>query len=256
MSCYAQELGGCEGGISREHYVSASALEEISPIHIVSGAAWQKPGEQTKLPTNALVVNVLCRKHNADLSPLDETGRLFTTALRGAFLRTDSEDQTSAEAEVDGGLLERWLLKIMSGALAGGIIRRGDQRFQWNATATWLRLLFGIAPFDRERGLYVLPTPFNPKETEGIGLQPCWHGESVCTGGIIHVLGVQLAIFTEYGAEPGLRELSTGMTTPALRRPRNLGFERAAGDRVIRFRWPGLHSANGLRFGQNVAAIR
>jgi len=78
--CYAAPLADCVSEISREHYVSKSLLRYINRVGggmTVSGPRWLKDGPR-KLPPDALAANVLCRRHNAALSHLDDIAvRLF-----------------------------------------------------------------------------------------------------------------------------------------------------------------------------------
>ncbi len=255
--CYASLLGGCGGGLSREHYISQSVLDLFGPELVVSGAAWMTPGESQSLPVAALTAKILCQHHNTGLSTLDATAGGFARALNTIFQVRSSQDPPvqPTETAIDGALLERWLLKVMTGALAAGILRKGLERFEWQPDRMWLSLLFGLVPFEREQGLYVHPTQFNVKANEGVGMRPLWRG-SECTGGLIRLYGLELAVFAKFDGEPWLRERTTGRVTPALRRPRQLGFERANGDWTVKFTWPGLYSANGLRFGQGTDSPR
>lgn len=255
--CYASLLGGCGGGLSREHYISQSVLDLFGPELVVSGAAWMAPGESQSLPVAALTAKILCQHHNTGLSTLDATAGGFARALNTIFQVRSSQDPPvqPTETTIDGALLERWLLKVMTGALAAGILRKGRERFEWQPDRMWLSLLFGLVPFEREQGLYVHPTQFNVKANEGVGMRPLWRG-SECTGGLIRLYGLELAVFAKFDGEPWLRERTTGRVTPALRRPRQLGFERANGDWTVKFTWPGLYSANGIRFGQGTDSPR
>lgn len=71
--CYASALGDCEGRLSKEHYFSAGVLRQLFQTgeYKVGGFHWQKSGYQPpSIPS--LSANILCEKHNRQLSPLDE----------------------------------------------------------------------------------------------------------------------------------------------------------------------------------------
>ncbi len=89
--CYARALGDCSGKLSREHYISASILELLGDSHTITNASWLASGQQSdQLPTSALGSKILCQRHNASLSPLDEHAKVFFTELLTAL--SDDEE--------------------------------------------------------------------------------------------------------------------------------------------------------------------
>jgi hypothetical protein len=79
--CYLSHTNDCDGGISGEHYISATVLEQLSePAVAIDGVFWLPPGERKVVGINSLTANILCVRHNSALSALD--------AEAGQFLRT------------------------------------------------------------------------------------------------------------------------------------------------------------------------
>jgi len=129
--CWAASLGDCKGKISREHLVSECLLPE-GGIR-VSGFPWCK--DEPKFVGNAaLVGNILCEKHNSELSELDssakrsfdilnESWRLY--GIRSKIINRRWPQKTFI---IDGVLLERWFVKTFinlirrsNGARCGGL---------------------------------------------------------------------------------------------------------------------------------------
>ena len=116
--CYLNFTNGCSDGISGEHTISASLLDKVESerkaVEVV-GLTWLPKDRLSAIGKSSLVANVLCSKHNSDLSPLD--------ALAGRFIESigaiDAELQKDAPAELkysfDGPSLERWVIKTMLG---------------------------------------------------------------------------------------------------------------------------------------------
>lgn len=71
--CYLRRLSDCCSTISKEHYISRSALEifETDGNVRVTGMPWFQPGESRVLPINGLAANILCVRHNTALSSFD-----------------------------------------------------------------------------------------------------------------------------------------------------------------------------------------
>ena len=71
--CWAAPLGGCGGGISREHLVSKCVFPDQSIF--VRGLDWCLD-EPKEVRIETLTAKILCKDHNSALSELDsEVGR-------------------------------------------------------------------------------------------------------------------------------------------------------------------------------------
>lgn len=156
--CWAAPLGDCKGKISREHLVSQALFPEGNIT--VSGLHWCRDEPKT-VGLAALTGNILCRKHNSELSELD-------TAVKQAFETLDASMQlfqlrsklksrrwTIKTFTIDGTLLERWLLKTLINLSHGGpwIIGEGSHPAGL-PNDELVRIAFGRAVFQEKAGLY------------------------------------------------------------------------------------------------------
>lgn len=167
-SCYAAVLGDCEGGLSAEHYLTAAILEVLNADRkmVTRGYPFLR-GETKSLPPAALTAKVLCRKHNSQLSVLDDTAlRVFTwarTIETGGWLRD--------RVEVDGALLERWMLKLHAGLLASGQAITADKTaLPTDVPRVLVDALFRGATLPDGAGLYFALTLGEQHERTGTGV--------------------------------------------------------------------------------------
>jgi hypothetical protein len=147
-ACFLKGCGACSAKISKEHFVSRSVLKLMSPNHKsvkVSGLPWQTAEDQT-VGIGALQSKMLCSSHNSLLSRLDaEAAHLFY------ILDSIDKDPTlvAPTENVDGVLIERWLLKV----LCGLIISHGWGTGELNPS--WKSLLLGEKNWPKGWGFYV-----------------------------------------------------------------------------------------------------
>jgi len=148
MRCYADTLGNCAGGRSAEHYISRSVLELVGTVVRVSGFPWQPKGAQQDIGIGSLAANILCRRHNQQLSSLDDKGMAFVRALKNIYdAALAGPELSDGSTTIDGDGLERWLLKILCGVLTVG---------KSHAIPTlWLDILFRDKAFPEHHGLHV-----------------------------------------------------------------------------------------------------
>lgn len=166
--CALEPLGPCEGGLSGEHYISAAVLNVIAPEGRISieGTPWAI--EPRSVGPQALTANVLCRRHNTELSPLDQEGGRFASFLRTAQLDLASSAPTGGAARFDGRLLERWLLKVVFGMWASGNLTRDGVKLASQPGDDIAAVLMKNAPMPPKWGLHVKPpdAPFITTHTE------------------------------------------------------------------------------------------
>jgi hypothetical protein len=153
--CYAGAMGDCAGGLTREHYFSKAILKIFGDRELkISGLPWQQEGEEKILRAESLVANVLCNKHNGRLSPLDtEAASFFTTiykSTRGGIQGAISTEDL--RFQFDGRLIERWMLKVICGAIASGN-HGGKSRM---VPQSWIDVLFERRPWPQEFTFYLL----------------------------------------------------------------------------------------------------
>jgi hypothetical protein len=139
--CYANVLGTCHGRISGEHYISDSILKLMPGDGVNFSGHW---GEKS-ISKRSLTANVLCQKHNSELSDIDNEAATFFNTIyqctRGGI--QGLKDVTTLRFDFLGRDIERWLLKVACGAIAsgnhGGAIR--EVPFEW------VEILFGKRPW-------------------------------------------------------------------------------------------------------------
>jgi hypothetical protein len=122
----------CSRTISGEHFISESVLSIVSPTRSVrvSGAAWIAPGQTQDLPLKALQANILCRRHNSALSPLDTmAGKLFRAVNE---IYDDLSRQTLSRKSkwhlFSGEELELWLLKTILGFFHANVLSQHGRK--------------------------------------------------------------------------------------------------------------------------------
>jgi hypothetical protein len=159
--CYAAALHDCSSEISGEHYLSEGILRLIGPLGMVpvSGLAWMRAGEWKLLPVPTLVGNVLCKRHNEALSPLDAFAeRVFRTlSTWDAGFADGSALSGPTHLIANGHDMERWMLKALCGGLASGNLQPHKELELdrgWAPDIAWLQFLFGYRPLPRDWGFY------------------------------------------------------------------------------------------------------
>ena len=172
--CWARSLGDCQGGISREHYISAVVLGE-GPV-TVSGLPWCQ--EQSKeLPPAALVGNILCRHHNAALSVVDAAGghawrelATFSESARAAAqVPRRARPKSLTKQRIDGIFFERWLLKTaINLATCSPECPRG-----WEPPPEAVNIAFARAEFSTGSGMYwrAQDSKLPPRSQHGLKVQ-------------------------------------------------------------------------------------
>lgn len=160
--CYARELGDCAGPISGEHIISSSVLTEFGEGRAIriGGLTWTR-GER-HFPVSAYASNVLCKRHNEILSPLDEHAAHFFRAFYEVeqFVLRGRETE-STHRVITGELIERWLLKVLCGFVASGTLMPSEHTIvaARNPNLWLLQRLFGQRVERDGAGLYYLADP-------------------------------------------------------------------------------------------------
>lgn len=102
MECWARGIGPCEGGQSREHYISKGIIESAGVQ--VRGLPFCSD-QFASISTANANAKILCEGHNSRLSPLDEEGKRF----REFLLPQNAPD--GVVFRVSGPKISRWLAK-------------------------------------------------------------------------------------------------------------------------------------------------
>ena len=137
--------------MSGEHLFSEVALNLLTgPDGKIAreGYPWQEEGEVQLVPPSACKANVLCKRHNNALSPVDATAGRFLKAI----LRTPDflQNHEMRLLMLSGDDIERWMLKTLCTHIV--VVRKfGDD---WGPPVPWLEILWDMKPFPSRCGLY------------------------------------------------------------------------------------------------------
>ncbi|WP_415940085.1 YecA family protein [Streptomyces sp. 039-1] len=246
--CYAAASNDCSEKISREHWLSADILRSITAGKTITvlGMPWQK-GATHQLPVSALAANILCQRHNSALSPLDVTASsAFRVLWHFQEDQRRSPDPHGAEfALLNGGDLERWLLKLLWGAVAARALSYEGQPVQAlrsSADADLLDYLFRDGSLPEGWGLYMAGQPDRLFSGEGqIAIRPLAHQGELWSAGVeAGAVGLRFAFGAPDGDGPYV-----------VRRPMQIELARADAPerKILALAWKG-------RFGPPVTQTR
>ena len=114
--CWAEILGGCSQGFSKEHYIGRGQLFDQEKVKT---QGLHPSLEDRSMHVDNLKAHILCKKHNNDLSEADQEAINFKTALESLSQCQDTEDilegsglWTPEQYNVKGSLFGRWLCKL------------------------------------------------------------------------------------------------------------------------------------------------
>jgi hypothetical protein len=109
--CYLRETAACNSKLTGEHLISEGVLKVLAEKQVeVSGFPWLK-GEKKILGFAALTGKVLCRAHNSALSPIDDIGARFFSAIQQCGTTTEGLNLSFLFSGHD---VERWLLRTVA----------------------------------------------------------------------------------------------------------------------------------------------
>lgn len=225
--------------MSREHVISRSIFASACDCPTLVEGMHRLPSGY--LAESAMTAKILCKRHNSDLSPLDEeAGKLADLLLIAA------RGNEVGRRDLNGLLIERWAFKtLMNGLVAGW----SDQR-KWVPSELIVRYIFGQGGIPSGCGLYTVDGDIsdllNPQDAS---ITPVWSGTNsntkVCFGGYIRVHGLQLfvAIYDQaveqiVGRSEGPPRVFENDEKRFVYRPEfvSIGAEENSNDGVI-FRW-------------------
>lgn len=221
LKCLLHGFGPCAGKMSREHYISRTALEAIGQAgrSQIGGLAWQPEETMQVVGNGSLVAKILCETHNSALSSLDTVGGGLIRALDAADKQPGS---LPALTVIDGLLIERWLLKVVCGLTAGG-------GFKTQAVPdAWKGILLGD-PWPDEWGLYV-PSPEGQHVlAKEFAVETRVHPDTnEIKAALFRVAGVHFTLLLGRPDDP---------TSWGLHRPRGLIFRDGSIEKPIEFGW-------------------
>jgi hypothetical protein len=147
MDCWAKSLGGCSGGLSREHYVSKGIFEDSKIVAF--GLPWCNDQPKT-IGLASAVAKILCQTHNSALSVYDTEASRLSCFLTECVL--DRPELTESIC-VKGAYFEKWALKTMLNLWTLGVLDMG-KNVQPNPNL--VDALFQSAGLSAPRGLYFI----------------------------------------------------------------------------------------------------
>ena len=114
--CWANHLGNCDGKITGEHIISNSILNRTVKI---KGFPWCK-NESKEIGSSSLVNNILCRKHNNELSVFDSEAKNFISVIDDFNIINNNFTRFGFRKKdlpiihiINGKKFERWCCKTL-----------------------------------------------------------------------------------------------------------------------------------------------
>ena len=157
IKCWASSLGNCSDKQSGEHIVSKSLFE--STLVEVHGFEWcQTP---MRVGIGSLTKNILCKKHNENLSTFDDAAKATFDAFRDlskAMNETPPGTVPTAfrRRTIDAIALERWFLKTLVNFSAFGKLKIGsDGESVGIPPPSLLEVLYRAGSFAPRAGMYI-----------------------------------------------------------------------------------------------------
>ena len=203
VKCWASSLGDCSDKQSGEHYFTKGLFKGETAI--VGGFEWLD-GETKELGLPVLIANILCEKHNNQLSELDsEAIRVFKyfeeivrlQEVRKGLKRTNFFHVKRYYA--DGVLFERWVAKMLIGYFC--VNGKGKS---WHLTQTErnnppdviVNAVYGKIRFAEPMGLYLAYTVGDTHDSpSGIAVTPYFHPNGGFIGGFVEFRGFRFVMW-------------------------------------------------------------
>lgn len=172
--CYAERIGGCGGGLSREHAASDVVLKEINQGDgvEVSGTSWILPGTTRRLAPSALASRVLCAQHNSYLSKYDNVGKRAFSSIGAAIRSAHGAGDAITTEQIEHDLFGGWILKMFCGlAAAGQPADRAGNRVDVALEDEWIQVIFGRRPWPSHWINTLVRGESSPVYTKGGGVE-------------------------------------------------------------------------------------
>ena len=192
--CWAESLRDCEGSISLEHYVSECIFRDREVK--VKGFPWCK-GEFKSVRIETLGRNMLCVKHNSELSPVDASMiRVIDELEKSAALLDVRRNMLCrhwnvVRFSINSRLLERWCLKTLINVAYG---RELDVNLSYSGlsipVAELVRVAFGKSEFEKPAGLYMQASNGDTISlSEGLQIKTTTSDKGELVGGQFNLFG-------------------------------------------------------------------
>ncbi|POX86074.1 hypothetical protein C3477_23260 [Mycobacterium kansasii] len=231
--CYANTRGGCSTKISGEHFISHSLIMLYSfddpDLKIKHDSGY---GIREFVQPKKFVANILCEKHNNDLSRADDAALAFAKFMRTISMRYRGgagEWGGYEEITISGDDFQAWVLKLILNHVVGKAFTHQKGEFVSPFATEAVDLLLGRAMWPETWGLCVAGDPANKDlrmnafdnledvTTEWCTFQPfVFHPDvpgkaNEVGGGIVNLNGVGF----------GLTVFNPGRDLPSFNKPEN-----------------------------------
>jgi hypothetical protein len=150
--CFANIDFNCSRDITKEHVVSRTILEsfELNNKIAVAGFPWQSEAKSFKfIGVSSLVSKILCRYHNNLFSKYDSEAGRFFDCIRRYDAGFSIEECENENLELDGRLIEYWMLKTVCGFIAS---KQTSEALELKPL--FIDILLGNQPMPEYWGLY------------------------------------------------------------------------------------------------------
>jgi hypothetical protein len=257
-ACYAKELGGCHGPLSREHYLSKCVQEHLRAggEYRLFGAPWLADGEAIASINNTQA-KILCVGHNNALSNLDRgVLPLFSFLDEWRLRMREGESIDATRLCMPGAVLERWMLKALVGILVSGNAAFQGKRVRgYRPSRQILDVLFGRQALPPPFGLYMTATPgARSLEKRDFRFAPLFSGDDEC-GARCVIYGIPFALLLgPYRTDPGGLMAHANYHPMGVRIARRDSNPQFAAELMFEWDSPGSNSGLQLWYGQSGAA--
>jgi len=233
----------CDQQVSREHFLSASVLSQLYGNEVMlQGVPWLASDEKKAFAINSLTANILCRRHNEALSPLDAMAGRFFSAVK--CMHDDIFDKKTLSKRrrwflFSGEELEYWLLKTAIGFYCSGNVSKNNIRLRDTQSLNELcsQILYNRT-LHRPCGIYVKTIDI-PNQINQSQLQPLSDDNNKRMVGF-RISYLSFAFFLLF--DPDVKD-GRGATESQTYRPDYLIIRNAKRTHTIMLTWPSKDSA-------------
>lgn len=238
MECWANSLGNCGGGRSREHYITNGIFCDATVT--VYGLPWCK-NQPVTIGLASATSKILCKTHNKELSRLDAEATKLSR-----FLLTSIVDEPLASGEItlSGPLVEKWALKTLFNLGFIGALDRGTSRLA--PPLELVKAVFAPDVLEEGVGLYFITSGVSNNSFKvGLSWDPIVNRKNGKPVGMAFIFnGLRLAVTViPLRAEAQIRGLGRVKefdysTSKVVYRPTNIIMtSETAGHKRINFQW-------------------
>jgi len=184
--------------ISKEHYISNNILADFEKNRAVklAGLPWMEKQTFNLLSRSKLVSNILCTKHNQDLSPFDREAGDFLRCIKDFDAGFNIETPVNEVKQFNGEYIEKWMLKTICALIASGQVAQNGHRVPVILKEIYVDLLFNNAAWPDGWGLY-FKAPVNTQvhKFDSVNIMPMMgNGEVKCVEFLLHNFTFYLAL--------------------------------------------------------------